>query len=316
MVDYLDEIVGQETAKKFIRTAIKKTNLYNFLFVGPRGVGKRLFGFALAKTLNCPPDSANFILVAPIPSKIKDKENKIYEYTKQYLPDNPVVELEDRAAILIEQIRNVIKRLIHMPDIKSKRVILILEADRMTDAAANCFLKTLEEPPLDTFFILTSSRPNFLLPTIRSRCRLVPFNYLNNEQIKNIVFDVNDEFLIGSPGEILILQEHNLMEQACNIFKSCPMDTKTAAATAREYERKKIVDLFYPLLIMYRLVLYKKLNIAINYTIIDHTVNKKANDTHLDNIIDTLAMLNNSINVLEQNPNRLLLLFNILTKLP
>ncbi|MCK4673366.1 AAA family ATPase, partial [candidate division WOR-3 bacterium] len=222
MPDYFDEIVGQETAKRFVRTAIKKENLYNFLFIGPKGVGKRLLGFAFARTLNCPPHSPNFILVAPIPSKIKDKEDKIYEYTKHYLPENPVVELEDRTAILIEQIRDVIKRLIHMPGIGSKRAVLILEADRMTQEAANCFLKTLEEPPLDTVFILTSSRPNFLLPTIRSRCQTVPFNYLNNQQIKNIIFEHNDEFLIGSPGEILILQEHNLVSQASDIFKNCP----------------------------------------------------------------------------------------------
>lgn len=315
MPDYLDEIIGQETAKRFIRTAVKKENLYNFLFTGPRGVGKRLLSFALAKTLNCLPDSANFILVAPIPSKIKDKEAKIFEYTKLYLPENTVVELEDRTAILIEQIRIVIKRLIHMPDIGSKRVVLVLEADRMTDAAANCFLKTLEEPPLDTVFILTSSRPNSLLPTIRSRCQAVPLSYLNNQQIKNILFDCNDEFLIGSPGEILLLQEHDLVSQASGIFKNCPLDTETAAVTAKEYERKKIIDLLYPLLLMYRLVLYKKLNIKLKSTI-DDAVSKKANNISLDKIISTLGMLNNNINILEQNPNRLLLLFNLLTKLP
>lgn len=315
MPDYLDEIIGQETAKRFLRTAVKKENLYNFLLTGPRGVGKRLLSFALAKTLNCLPDSANFILVAPIPSKIKDKEAKIFEYTKHYLPENTVVELEDRTAILIEQIRIVIKRLIHMPDIGSKRVVLVLEADRMTDAAANCFLKTLEEPPLDTVFILTSSRPNSLLPTIRSRCQAVPLSYLNNQQIKNILFECNDEFLIGSPGEILLLQEHDLVSQASGIFKNCPLDTETAAATAKEYERKKIIDLLYPLLLMYRLVLYKKLNIVLKSTI-DDAVNKKANNISLDKIISTLGMLNNNINVLEQNPNRLLLLFNLLTKLP
>ncbi|MCK4249823.1 AAA family ATPase [candidate division WOR-3 bacterium] len=315
MPDYLDEIIGQETAKRFLRTAVKKENLYNFLLTGPRGVGKRLLSFALAKTLNCLPDSANFILVAPIPSKIKDKEAKIFEYTKHYLPENTVVELEDRTAILIEQIRIVIKRLIHMPDIGSKRVVLVLEADRMTDAAANCFLKTLEEPPLDTVFILTSSRPNSLLPTIRSRCQAVPLSYLNNQQIKNILFECNDEFLIGSPGEILLLQEHDLVSQASGIFKNCPLDTETAAATAKEYERKKIIDLLYPLLLMYRLVLYKKLNIVLKSTI-DDAVNKKANNISLDKIISTLGMLNNNINILEQNPNRLLLLFNLLTKLP
>lgn len=314
-MDYLDEIIGQKTAKRFIRTALKTGNLYNFLFIGPRGVGKRRFSFALAKTLHCPPDSPNFILVAPIPSKIKDKENKIYEYTKQYLPENPIVELEDRTAILIEQIRNVIKRLIHMPDIGSKRIVLILEADRMTDAAANCFLKTLEEPPLDTLFILTSSRPRFLLPTIRSRCRTVPFNYLSNDHISSIIFAANDEFYTGSPGEILILREHDLINNIYTIFKSCPLDIGTAAKTALEYERKKIVDLLYPLLLMYRCVLYEKLAINLDSSI-DEMVSKKARSLPLDRIINALNLLNNSINALEQNPNRLLLLFNILIQLP
>jgi len=315
VADYLDEIIGQETAKRFIRTAIKRNNLYNFLLVGPRGTGKRLLSFALAKTLHCPLHSPNFTLIAPIPSKIKDKEDKIYEYTQQYLPENTVVELEDRAAILIEQIRSLIARLIHMPDRGSKRIVVILEADRLTDAAANCFLKTLEEPPLDTIFILTSSRPNFLLPTIRSRCQTVPFNYLRNREIKKIIFDGSDDFHTGSPGEILILQENDLISQALTIFKSCPLNTKTAAATAREYERKKIVDLLYPLLLLYRLVLYSKLNIEQNSEVA-RMVRKRATKISLENIAHTLIRLNNSINSLEQNPNRLLLLFKLLKQLP
>lgn len=314
MVDYLDEIIGQDTAKRFIHTAIKKKKLYNFLFVGPKGVGKRLLGFALAKTLNSPPNSPNFILVAPIPSKIKNKVDKIYEYTKQYLPEYPVIEVEDRASILIEQIRNIIQRLIYMPASGSQRVVLILEADKMTAEAANCFLKTLEEPPLDTVFILTTSRPNFLLPTIRSRCQIVPFNYLSNDQIESIIFDGHDEFRLGSPGEILTLRQNNFIDCAYTIFKYSPLDTKTAAAKAKELERKKTIDIFYPLLLLYRLVLYKKLNINI-HSAFEGEIIKKANNISLEDTVNTLMMLNHSINMLEQNPNQLLLLFNTLAKL-
>lgn len=314
-MDYLDEIVGQTSAKRFVRTALKTGNLYNFLFFGPRGVGKRRFSFALAKTLRCPPHSLNFIIVGPIPSKIKDKENQIYEYTKKYLPENPIVELEDRTAILIEQIRGVIKRLIHMPDRGSKRVVLILEADTMTDAAANCFLKTLEEPPLDTLFILTSSRPQFLLPTIRSRCRPVPFNYLSREHIDSIIFSAHDEFYTGSPGEILLLRDRDLISKTRDIFQNCPLDIASAAKMAREYERKTIIDLLYPLLLMYRLALYQKLGIQTDSPIGD-TVSKKAEKLSITGLMSTLHLLNSSINVLEQNPNRLLLLFSVLTKLP
>jgi len=310
-----DEIIGQDTAKRFVSTAVKKDNLYNFLFTGPRGVGKRVFGFALAKILHCPPGSPGFTLIVPIPSKIKNKEEKIQEYTNRYLPENPVVEFEDRAAILIEQIRNLIMKLMHMPQKGSRRVVLILEADKMTDAAANCFLKTLEEPPLDTFFILTSSRPNFLLPTIRSRCRKIPFGYLSNEQIKNIIFDEEDNFLLGSPGEILALQLNDSIDYAFSILKKTPLSEKTAAAAAREYEGKKIINLLYPLLLFYRLVLYRKFNLSLN-TPYEKIIKKKAESLSVKTIIETLLMLNNSINALEHNPNQLLHLFSIFSKLP
>lgn len=315
MIDHLDAIIGQETAKRCIRTAIKKGNLYNFLFVGPKGVGKRLFAFALAKILNCPPRSPNFILVAPIPSKIKDKKDKIYEHTKRYLPENPVIEIEDRASILIEQIREVIRRLIHMPSLGSKRVVLFLEVDRMTDAAANCFLKTLEEPPLDTVFILTTSRPNFVLPTIQSRCQKIPFTHLNNEEIKNIIFEGDDEFKIGSPGEILMFQQKNLTENVIDIFKNAPLNTKGAASVANEFEHKKILNLFYPLLLLYRLALYRKIGLTRSSSF-EAEVKKKADTISVEKLINTVMMLNYSINILEQNPHRLLLLFNILIKLP
>lgn len=315
MADYLDEIIGQQTAKRFVRTAIKKGNLYNFLLVGPRGVGKRVFGFALAKTIGCPPNSPNFMLVGPIPSKLKEKEDKIFEYSKRYFPENPVIDIEDRASILIEQIRNVIERLITMPAMDSKRVVLVIEADKMTDAAANCFLKTLEEPPMDTIFILTTSRPNFLLPTIRSRCQIVPFTYLTQTQIKEIIFETKDEFQLGSPGEMLIFRDNNLIEKVHNIFKDAPLDTATAANRAKEFERKNLVDFFYPLLLLYRLVLYKKLDIKID-TIYETEIVKKANNISLEKILSAVLMLNYNINILEQNPNHLLLLFNTLLKLP
>ena len=315
MVDYLNDVIGQETAKTFVRTAVRKKSLYNLLFVGPRGVGKRMLGFALAKTLSCPPNSPNFHLIAPIPSKIRDKTEKVFEYSKKYLPVNAVVELEDRTSILIEQIRTLSERLVHMPSLDAKRVVLILEADRMTDEAANCFLKTLEEPPIDTIFILTSSRPEFMLPTIRSRCQAVPFAYLSQDQIKSVVYEGTDDFLLGSAGEILALRESGMIAEVMDVFKRTPMCIKSAANVAKEYERKRIVELYYPLLLLYRLVFYRKLNKASN-TCYDAEIAKKAKRITMDKVIDAIMLLNHNINLLERNPNRLLHLFNVLLKLP
>lgn len=315
MADFLDDIIGQDTAKKFIRTAINKNNFYNFLFVGPKGVGKRRLGFALAQALHCPPHSSNFTLIAPIPSGIKGKEDKVGEYLKTYLPDNPVVEYEDRASILIEQIRALIEHLMHMPVKGSMRVVLILEADKMTDEAANAFLKTLEEPPLDTLFVLTSSRPHFLLPTIRSRCQTIPFTYLRPEQIKDVIFEGQDEYLLGSPGELLLIDEHDYMENVIRIFNKCPLDLPDAAAAAQEYRWKKAIDLLFPLLLLYRLVFYRKLGYRFQSPHED-VIARKAQRVPFRTLIRTLLLLNTSINDLIRNPNRLLMLFSIFTQLP
>uniref|UniRef100_A0A7C4XAV3 AAA family ATPase n=1 Tax=candidate division WOR-3 bacterium TaxID=2052148 RepID=A0A7C4XAV3_UNCW3 len=315
MTDYLDEVVGQETAKRILRTAIKKDRLYNLLFCGPKGVGKRLMGFALAKTLGSPPNSPNFILIGPIPSRIKDKTDKIFEYAKRYLPENPIIEIEDRTSILIEQIRVTIEKLVSMPTKGTKRVVLILEADRMTEEAANSFLKTLEEPPMDTVFILTSSRPNFLLPTIRSRCQIVPFSHLTGEQIKEVIFEGRDEFKLGSPGEILNLRENSLFEKVLQIFKSSPLTPAKCAELSKELERQRLVDVFYPLLLFYRLVFYKQQGIKIE-TPYYQLIEEKAKKIPVSKVMDTILLLNYSLNLLEQNPNHLLLLLNTLLKLP
>lgn len=315
MGDYLDDVVGQETVKKFIRTSIRKDNLYNLLFIGPRGVGKRMMAFALAKSLGCAPGSPNFFLITPIPSRIKDKDEKIYEYSKKYLPENPVVETEDRTSILIRQIRNLDERLIHMPSANTKRVVLILEADQMTDEAANCFLKTLEEPPVDTIFILTSSRPEYVLPTIRSRCRIVPFGYLKAEQIEEIVYDGTDDFLLGSAGEILSFRESGIFDDVIDVFKNTPLSLSAAAGYALTYEKGRAIELYYPLLLLYRLVLYRKLNI-IGRTRYDRTIANKAKMLTTDRLMSTVNFLNQQIVLLESNPNKLLQLLNVLLKLP
>lgn len=315
-MDYLDEIIGQETAKKFIRNALKKDQIYNLLLAGPKGVGKRLTAFALSKTLGCPPHSPNFMLIAPVPPTIKEKEKdeKIFEYMKIYFPENAIIKVEDHSSITIRQIRHLIEWLLLMPAKGTKRIVVILEADRMNEESANSFLKTLEEPPIDTLFILTSSRPDFLIPTIRSRCQVVKFSYLNNAQIENIIFEGKDNFYLGSPGEILYLRDNNIFTTASEIFKKAPLSTENAAKFARELAGENLTDFFYCLLLLYRSVFYKQLNQPISKEL-EMEVNTKARKVSCEKIIKTILMLNNCINLLGYNPNYLILLFNTLIRL-
>ena len=86
-------------------------------------------------------------------------------------------------SIRIKQIRTMQKRLTTRPTLGTRRAIIIDPADDMEKAAANALLKSLEEPPQGTFFLLVTHRPARLLPTIRSRCRTLRFPVLSDSQL-------------------------------------------------------------------------------------------------------------------------------------
>jgi DNA polymerase III subunit delta' len=86
-------------------------------------------------------------------------------------------------SIRIGQIRAMQRRLITRPTLGSRRAIIIDPADDLEKAGANALLKSLEEPPAGTFFLLVTHRPARLLPTIRSRCRTLRFPVLSDEQL-------------------------------------------------------------------------------------------------------------------------------------
>ena len=86
------------------------------------------------------------------------------------IPDVLIVEPGDLGSIKIEQVRDVVDRAGYRPFEGRRRVVIIDEADAMVDAAQNALLKTLEEPPSASVFMLVSSMPDALLPTVLSRC--------------------------------------------------------------------------------------------------------------------------------------------------
>ena len=81
-----------------------------------------------------------------------------------------IVEPGDSGSIKIDQVRDIVDRAAYRPFEGRRRVVIIDEADALVPAAQNALLKTLEEPPSSSVFILVTSRPDVLLPTVRSRC--------------------------------------------------------------------------------------------------------------------------------------------------
>tara|TARA_B100000959_G_scaffold188030_1_gene196621 strand:+ start:3055 stop:4044 length:990 start_codon:yes stop_codon:yes gene_type:complete len=175
------EIIGQERPVRILQSSLKKGDVsHAYLFYGPEGIGKRLTALNFAKALNClslDDDSCGECI------HCKKFDNKNF-------PDFLVVEPAD-GSIKIDIIRELQRKISYRPYEGKFKVIFIHGAEEMTLGAANSFLKTLEEPPGATVFILVSHNFNLLLPTIISRCQKIQFNLIPVKTIKDILIKEN-----------------------------------------------------------------------------------------------------------------------------
>lgn len=162
-------IVGQDEAVRTLATGLKKGRLaHAYLFAGPARTGKMTLALNLAQGVNC--------LGAEPPCGECAACRRIKE--GKYTDVQVVRRLEDeggrvKADISIDQIREVERQANLKAYEGQHRVFIIDEAEAMTTEAANCLLKTLEEPPPQVFLLLLTARDRRLLPTIVSRCRRV-----------------------------------------------------------------------------------------------------------------------------------------------
>ena len=190
---------------------------HGWIFAGPQGVGKAGFALKLARRMLA--DAAGPAVLAPgletpedhrIATLLDAGSHPDFALLQRLEKDNG-----DRARnIGVDQIRGLQRLLGNAPSMSSRRVIVIDSADDLERSAANALLKNLEEPPADTFFLLVSHAPSRLLPTIRSRCRMLRFPALPDEAVEVAVRrekpDITAEELralveaaSGSPGKAL-----------------------------------------------------------------------------------------------------------------
>ncbi len=175
----LPDIIGhRDVLETLSRAHVTDTVHHAYLFAGPAGVGKRLVADWFAALVNCAGNASERV---PEPcGRCRHCRRILVDYGSEEGVGHPdVIRLEpDGRTIKIAQVRDVI-RVVPFPPIEAAyRVVIIDPADALGEASANALLKTLEEPPSRTRFILVSSRADALLVTIVSRCQRMVFGRL------------------------------------------------------------------------------------------------------------------------------------------
>ncbi|MBI3447739.1 MAG: hypothetical protein HY049_02275 [Acidobacteria bacterium] len=180
------EIVGHERALEILRRGLASGREgASLVFHGPAGIGRRAVALALAQALNCPESPgegcgrcAVCARIARVTrGKIEEGDHKGDARETTGHPDVRIV-VPGKEEIRIDEIRSLRHQASARPFEGRRSVFIIDPAERMTAEASNALLKTLEEPPSGSCIVLIASDPAALLPTVRSRCRLVPFHPL------------------------------------------------------------------------------------------------------------------------------------------
>ena len=169
-----EEVAGQEHIVKTLKNALATRKLaHAYLFAGPRGTGKTTMAKLLAKALNCDEGIGNQCNECKNCKAIIDGTH----------PD--VIELDAASNNGVDEIRELIDKVKYGTILGRYKVYIIDEVHMLSTGAFNALLKTLEEPPEHVIFILATTEPHKILPTILSRCQRYDFTKLSDEDIKN-----------------------------------------------------------------------------------------------------------------------------------
>ncbi|MDP9364335.1 MAG: DNA polymerase III subunit gamma/tau [Chloroflexota bacterium] len=167
-----DDLVGQEPIVRTLRNAIRLDRAaHAYLFCGPRGTGKTTTARLLAKAVNC---------LDPDPDRRPCNRCASCRAIAGGAATD-VVEIDAASNRGIDDIRDLRERVKYAPTLLRVKFYIVDEAHQITGPAANAFLKTLEEPPAHTKFVLATTDPEELLPTIVSRCQRFDFRRIGTE---------------------------------------------------------------------------------------------------------------------------------------
>lgn len=177
-----EEVVGQQHIVVTLKNAIRTNKLsHAYLFSGPRGTGKTSVAKILGKAINCTSNE----------DKPCEKCASCLSISKGNHPD--IIEIDAASNNGVDEIRELIDKVKYAPLELKTKVYIIDEVHMLTTGAFNALLKTLEEPPSHVIFILATTEPHKVIPTIISRCQRFDFTKVSNTDIESRLDSILDE---------------------------------------------------------------------------------------------------------------------------